>query len=243
MEIMNDFFSEVKNLFFKYKNYIYLFLVLVLFFSSSIFVLIPIKIFGLNINDIGANGKALLNLFPSFVMIAIIILLYYKDLIRDFKALKKDTVEKFDTAFRYWVIGLAIMIASNFIIQKLGIGIATNEVEVKNFLKTSPFIYGISVCLTGPFIEEIVFRKTFKDAIKNKWLYILLSGIIFGSLHVITSLSSVLDLLYLIPYCSLGIAFGFICYDTDNIWPSIFIHILHNSGTAFINFLLAGVIL
>ena len=156
---------------------------------------------------------------------------------------KKKLVIMLDTSFRYWLIGLAIMVVSNFIISKLGIGSSANDTSVINMLESSPIVAGISVILLAPFIEEIVFRMGFKDVLNKKWLFILTSGIIFGSIHVIGSISSAFELLYLIPYCGLGIAFAAIYEESDNIFISFLFHVLHNALTAFTAFLLAGVIL
>ncbi len=243
MDILKDFFNEIKELFLKYKNYIILLILFILFFSSSYIVLIFINLFNIDINSFSNLGKNILNITPSFLLMIFLLIVYRKDLIADFKKLKKDPLIKMDTAFRYWIIGLIIMIASNFLIQKLGIGIASNETRVNTLLDTSPFIYGLSIAFIGPVVEELIFRKAFYDAIKNKWAFIISSGLIFGSLHIITSFTSVAEFLYLIPYCSLGISFAFIMADTKNVWPSIIIHIIHNTSIAFLNFLLAGVIL
>ena len=86
----------------------------------------------------------------------------------------------------------------------------------------------ISTVLFAPINEELTFRKSIRDAINNKWAYVLLSGIIFGGLHVISYVSSPLDLVYLIPYCSLGISFALLYYKTNNIFSSISMHMMHN---------------
>ena len=81
----------------------------------------------------------------------------------------------------------------------------------------------------APLTEEIIFRKSIKDITNNKKIYILLSGFIFGSLHVITSLTSPIGLLYLIPYCSLGCIFAHLYHKTDNIFSTITAHSIHNT--------------
>ena len=93
------------------------------------------------------------------------------------------------------------------------------------------------------FCEELVFRLGFKDIIPKKWLFIITSGLVFGALHVVFSATSIYEFLYLMPYCSLGISFGFIYEKTNNIYISFLIHFIHNAITAIITFLMAGVIL
>ncbi len=132
------------------------------------------------------------------------------------------------------------MIGSNFLLGKLGLETASNDQSVRNILELSPIIAPISVILLSPFIEEMVFRLSFKEIFKGKWTYILISGFIFGGMHVFFNVKSIYDLLFLIPYCSLGFAFAAIYRDTDNIWVSTIIHIIHNFITFFIAYILAG---
>ena len=72
----------------------------------------------------------------------------------------------------------------------------------------------------------------------NKILFIIISGIIFGGLHVITGFSSPIDLLYLIPYCAPGFAFAYILADSDNIFIPISLHFMHNGILIALQFML-----
>lgn len=246
-EFLKDTYDDIKKTIKPIYKYLRFFILIILFFTSSIFKLIPIALFNLDVNNLSGTTQCLLTLFSNSVMVIILILLYYKELKKHFTNLKKMKKKKlvinFDTAFRYWLIGLAIMVISNFIIGKLGIGTSSNDASVISMLEASPIIAGLSVIFLAPFIEEIVFRMGFKDVISNKWAFILTSGIIFGGIHVVGSVNYIYELLYLIPYCSLGISFASIYEDSDNIFISFLIHLLHNALTAFTSFLLAGVIL
>ena len=246
-EFFIDMIKDIKKIIKPIYKYLRFFILVILFFISSIFKLIPIYIFDLDINNISSSTQALLTLFSNSILVILSILLYFKEIKTHFINLKKMKKKKLfislDTAFRYWLIGVAIMIISNFIISKLGIATSNNDTSVISMLEASPIIASISVILIGPFIEEMVFRMGFKDVLNKKWLFIFTSGIIFGSIHVIGSMNSMFELLYLIPYCGLGIAFAFIYEDSDNIFISFLFHLLHNALTAFTSFLLAGVIL
>ena len=71
----------------------------------------------------------------------------------------------------------------------------------------------------------------------NKFIYVLLSGFIFGGLHAISSITTLLDLVYLIPYCSLGFIFAYLYTKTDNIFSTIIAHSFHN-GLALLVYLM-----
>ena len=65
---------------------------------------------------------------------------------------------------------------------------------------------------------------------KNKHIFSFVTGIIFGSIHIVTSLSlkNPLNILLLIPYSAMGVALGYAYKETDNIFSSLTMHMLHN---------------
>ena len=50
----------------------------------------------------------------------------------------------------------------------------------------------------------------------------------FGGAHVIDSAKTFIDILYIIPYGALGGAFALAYYDTDTIFTSMTMHMIHN---------------
>ena len=61
--------------------------------------------------------------------------------------------------------------------------------------------------------------------------------LLFGGMHLLSA-SSLKELLFIIPYGSLGFFFAKAYYETDNIYTSIIMHIFHNSLSIF--FILLG---
>ena len=132
-------------------------------------------------------------------------------------------------AYKNWTIGLAIMYISNISIMLISKDIATNESYNRSLLFSSP-IYAITVMVfVAPILEEIIFRLSLKDIFKSKWIYALVSGLIFGLLHL-TSATSPIELLFVIPYGALGFFFAKSVYETNNIWSSMLTHITHNAA-------------
>ena len=213
-----------------YKPLIYLAIVLFLFYGSSIFILIPIALFRIDVNNCSDLVFNSLRLFYYAVTALILFFIYRKDIIKDFKNFKKNFGNFTDTAFKYWIVGFIIMIVSNILIGFFSpVNKANNEESVRAIIYSTPVIAFFLTSVCAPFIEEIVFRKAFKDAISSKWLFILTSGIVFGALHVIGAIESPYDFLYIIPYSALGIAFANIYHETNNIFSTIFMHAFHNA--------------
>lgn len=228
----------------KYIKYIKFVIAICLFFFGSIFKYIPVFLFKIDIKNMSNTTSIALTVFSNALSFIILIFMYRKSIIEGFKDLKKKKCNPLLDGFNYWFTGLMIMVLSNSIISLINGGVtSTNEEAVRNMLESS-WLAVLSVCILSPVIEELVFRKSFKDIFKNKWIYLATSGLIFGALHVFTSpVSSFVDYLYLIPYCSMGLAFSYMYYKTDNIMVPIVMHIAHNTINTISILLLAGVVL
>ena len=125
---------------------------------------------------------------------------------------------------------MIIMMISNIIISLFTNNLAANEQAVREMIDKYPLYMAFQVMLYAPISEEIIFRKSIDKIFKNKYLYIFISGLIFGGLHVISSITSLVDCLYLLPYCSLGFVFALLYKNTNNnIFSTITAHAFHNT--------------
>lgn len=166
----------------------------------------------------------------DLIFLIIIITTYFKTLKKDLKKFFKNFLNNFETAFKYYLIGFICMVVSNLIIVTfINNAIAGNEEAVRSLINIAPLYMLFSVGIYAPLTEELIFRKGIKDIISNNKIYILVSGIFFGFMHVIGSNPSPQDFLYLIPYSSLGIAFAYTYSKTNNIFSTIMMHSLHNT--------------
>lgn len=226
------------NKYINIKNLIKLIILFLLFYFSKIFQYIPIIIFNMNIKTLTPEVKILLNLFSHLFLLVILLIIYRKDLKVYFKRMKKNIFKTLDNSLKYYLLGILGMIITNlliaFLFKESG---ADNERLVQNMITSSPYIMLITAGIIGPIIEELIFRKAFMDAFKSKWLFILLSGLIFGAMHVIGTSSNLSGYLYLIPYASLGLSFAYMDYEENNVLPSIIMHIIHNSLLVMISIL------
>ena len=206
-------------------------LIFIIFYLSSLIQLIPIIIFKLDYDKLSGSNKMNLSLFSDICLLILLLIYYRKDIIKDIKDFFKNINNYMDTGFKYWLLGLLGMILSNFIILSIIPSAKTvNEETVQGMIRSSlPIISLLMIGIIGPIIEELVFRKSFKKAFNNKYLFIIGTGLFFGATHIIFSLNSLFDLFYIIPYSFLGIAFGIIYYKTNNISVSIMMHIIHNT--------------
>ena len=206
-----------------------------IFYFSSYLQVIPIGIFNIDVNNYTTTDLAIVNTFTDLILVLILIILYFKELRKEFKTFKDNWKMNMDTAFKYWFLGLMIMCISNIAIGLItSLGTSSNEQAVQGLINSTPYLMLFTAGILAPIAEEITFRKGVSKIFKNKWVYATASGLIFGFLHVMGS-SNPLEYLYIIPYGSLGFFFALTYYDTKSIYPSIIMHAIHNSALVLLS--------
>lgn len=212
--------------------------IFILFYFSSYIQLIPILLFNMDIASITGAQNVMLSAFSNIVLLLILLLIFRKDIKKEWKIFKDNFLENIDIGIKYWLIGLGIMMISNILINVfLQLGQAANEQAVQGMITSLPWLMLINAGFIAPCTEEIVFRKGFKKAFPNKYAFIILSALVFGSLHVITSMTSPIELLYIIPYGALGAAFAYMYQKTNTIFTSISMHMFHNTALILLSIL------
>ena len=206
-----------------------------IFYFSSYLQVIPIAIFNIDANNYTTTDLAIVNTFTDLILVLILIILYFKELRKEFKTFKDNWKMNMDTAFKYWFLGLMIMCISNIAIGLItSLGTSSNEQAVQGLINSTPYLMLFTAGILAPIAEEITFRKGVSKIFKNKWVYATASGLIFGFLHVMGS-GNPLEYLYIIPYGSLGFFFALTYYDTKSIYPSIIMHAIHNSALVLLS--------
>lgn len=201
-----------------------------IFYFGQYLQLIPILLFDIKYESGNMLMYSLLNLFSNVCILIFLICLFKVPLIDDFKKFIKKPFKMMDTAFKFYMLGLGGMVVSNIVITfVLGGGGAENEKVVQSMISSAPLLMILNAGILAPIIEEVVFRKAMNGVFKRKIVYVLASGLLFGALHVVSSGASLIDLLYIIPYSSLGFSFAYINREEDCIYPSIIMHMLHNT--------------
>ena len=187
-------------------------LVFILFNYSWLFQLIPVFLFNIDVANISESTNVLLSAFSSFILAIILYFIYRNDIKNEFKKFKDNISTNLDIGLRYWFIGVVAMMFFNCIINIVfKSGQAGNEQAVQSMIGALPWMMLINAGILAPWNEELVFRKSLKDVFKNKWLFVLVSGILFGLAHVLGNTQVWSDWLFILPYGSLGAAFA-ACY-------------------------------
>ncbi|MFA5602842.1 MAG: CPBP family intramembrane glutamic endopeptidase [Bacilli bacterium] len=212
----------LKNILIFCSYFIYTYLALIL-------LTIPLTLLNIDIVETSDLFKYIIILLMDIIYIVFLIITFYKPLKEKIKDFKSNFSKYIDIGIKYWILGLFIMVVSNKVITIFtSVEMAQNESAVRELFTEAPIYTLLGTVLFAPIVEEIIFRKTIKNLINTKWLYIIFSGFIFGAVHVVSNLNAFYDLLFIIPYGALGAAFACAYYKTNNIFVPIVLHAIHN---------------
>ena len=129
-------------------------------------------------------------------------------------------------ALIYWVFGLVLVFIWSFIIKFINLEILMppeNAKYILNLASGNMIITMGLVGLWGPVAEEVFFRGFMISGLKAQFGWkssVIISSLIFSVFHIEPGA--------IIPTFLLGAILGYIFIRYGSIWPSIFIHALHN---------------
>ena len=199
------------------------------YFTLSELQTLPLVLSGVDYNVMPLALKVIYLLSFEILMVSAIGLILNKEIKKALTDIKKNHQKYFSKYLKYWLYSLIIMAGSNIIISFInGGGVAGNEETIRQIFTKAPIYMFISAVFIAPILEELTFRQAFRNIFSNDKVFIIMSGLIFGGLHVVGNVNSPVDLLYLIPYCTPGFVFAYIMAKTDNVFVSMGLHFLHN---------------
>lgn len=210
-----------------------------IYFLLPYFEGLPFTIMGIDTTSLSIHTKVFYLIMYSILIVALIMMIYNKKIIKDFKDMKKNNMKYFNKYLKYWLIGLFIMMISNLFINLIVTNdIPSNEQAIRETFNISPIYIFFSAVIYAPIVEELIFRQSIKNIFNNKWLFIIISGLSFGSMHIFNSFKNITDLLYIIPYSTPGIIFAYMLEDSDNICVPMSFHFIHNGILISLQFIL-----
>ena len=220
--------EKQKNL--ELRNMIKGFGVIFLYLIGSALVYDFIGIFGITYNNLNIIIKQIYLILYELLLTLIIVYIYRKDFIPNFKKFIKNIKEIFNKYIRYWFLMLGLMILSNSIITLFTTTMTSeNQQTIIDTLGKAPIYTLIVTVLVAPILEELVFRISFRKIFAHtNFLFIIFSGLFFGGMHVLGTLKNLVDLLFIIPYSIPGFIFAYLYTKSKNICVPIMLHFIHN---------------
>lgn len=195
-------------------------LVVILYFMWPYFINAIVS--GLNLSE---TNSLYITFFSNFMLLGVVLFLYFKRAQNPFRKLKnnfKKNMLKSGLIFGIGLIGFCIF---NMISYKIAGSLSDSSY---NSFQKMPTLFLISTLFYYPIIEELVFKKTFKGIINNKYLFILITGFLNATFQVIFNYETTLGLVYILPYTIFYSSLSYVYYETDNIIYPISYRILYN---------------
>lgn len=165
---------------------------------------------------------------PYLVILTTLFLCYFKDIKADFLLFINNFKTYLPYILKNYLIMIGIMILVTIPIMFIKTDVSPNQVLISEMFMKLPFMTFILSVIYAPFVEEGVFRLALSKFFTNKTLFIVISGLLFGSLHIIDKFTSFTDLLYIFQYVTLGCCLSKAYIDSKNVFVSWGMHFIQN---------------
>lgn len=141
-------------------------------------------------------------------IVAIVLMILYQNLIisdkQKIKELGKQGLGRFfDLLISGFFLFMAVKLAAGFlestVFELLGLEYETSENQslIELLTGSAPLLMTVSACIMAPICEELIFRGMVGEIIKDKRVYITVSGLIFGLVHVTGSVVLIFEIIAL----------------------------------------------
>ena len=176
-------------------------LVIFLYFFSANFQYLAVFLFRMDLKNFTMRDRVIVSTFADILLLILIVLIYRKELIQEFKRYKNNFQEDFDIGLRYWFVGLIIMMISNVLIARFTpLQSSNNETAVQTMIGSSPLLMLITAGILAPIIEENYISKNLsRNLQKTNGSSALYLVSFFGLLHVLGNATTPFEYLYIIP--------------------------------------------
>lgn len=195
-------------------------LYLLLFFGLSLFMsILNLYVFNFRYLPIYENYQAyasnLSNIIVYLGVFGALFLVNFNDLLYDLKKFNKYTILKI-------IIGFILIFFTSILVNKIFPSVSKNQQAVIKMYDYKILII-LHAGLLAPIVEEIVYRKSIFEAIKNPAIFVVVSGLIFGFFHCLSG-----DFQNIIKYAIPGFVFGILYLYDKNTMSNYLIHLLYN---------------
>lgn len=180
-------------------------LAIVVFFYTSIPVLVILRTIGMNITSANYKSLVVFDFISSFIVAILISFIYFDLLKEDLKKIKEKCDNKFVNYLKNIIIGFLCLLAVKYISAIvvtvistiLGVEVSTsdNQAVIEKMVNNLPLLITLSASFFAPVSEEVLFRGGIRKLMNNKGVFITVSGLIFGLMHVTDNIVFILEIL------------------------------------------------
>lgn len=176
----------------------------------------------LNIFGMGKNSYG--TFIGNMLLFVIFFAIYYKDIIF---SIKKQSIKK---NICLLLVLIVVQILTNLIsVSIVGMDNYSSYVGVlPSFLNKWPILMTINMVIYYPVVESLVFSKTFKDTVNNKWTFIICSSLFFWLVNLSAFSFNYMSIIATLSCFTTSIVINYFYYKEDNISSIIIVKMIYN---------------
>ncbi len=206
---------------------------IVAIFSILIYLIFGIMSFptSSSVDDFNALYYIILGIFTLFVLV----FLYFGDIKSEFKDFKKHFFKNILLCFGIFICCFLIVIIGNnltFLITNVKNANTISLIfpNMKSLLFYTLFV----MIIYTPIVESIIFNKAIGNLIKNRILFVIVSGVLFGIMQVGIDFNNPSVIISSIPYMIVGMLITTMYVKKKNIFFPVFTWIIYYAVQLFI---------
>lgn len=180
---------------------------------------------------------SILEFVSNLILIVGLIYIYRNDLKNYLKDFKKNAKRNILMILIFFILIIVLVPIINLLINSIFKidGGTSNDNSLLESFKNNPFRIGLMTIIYYPIVEEIVFEKTLKDVISNKWLFMVLSSLFFWYYNIAYSANfTLVAIAGSFSYFAVGLVKAYTFSKTDNLFVPIFIKANYNALVTFV---------
>lgn len=169
----------------------------------------------------------------------ILIFLYKQVFISDFKDIKKNWKKYLMRMLISIVLIFVSMVLINLIVGVLFNvkEISENDFSLLTTFKENSLVVVLLTCIYYPLVEGIIFRKSVRDIIDNKWFFIMFSAIFYFFFNIVYTSMSFSNIMSSVCYLSTMMIVSHFYWKTNNFTLSVLVMSIFNFVVCLLSFM------
>lgn len=175
-----------------------------------------------------------------YMLFALLILYLYRNTFKkDFKDIIENKKKYLSSILINVALIFVIMLITNALIGMLFDIKQTseNDYSLLTMFKKSPIILMFLTSLYYPVIEGVIFRKSVRDIIDNKWIFIIFSSVFYFFFNVAYTSLSFTSIITSLCYLFSMMLLSSYYYKTNNFTASVIVMMIYNLIISAISFI------
>ena len=175
-----------------------------------------------------------------YMLFALLILYLYRNTFKkDFKDIIENKKKYLSSILINVALIFVIMLITNALIGMLFDIKQTseNDYSLLAMFKKSPIILMFLTSLYYPVIEGVIFRKSVRDIIDNKWIFIIFSSVFYFFFNVAYTSLSFTSIITSLCYLFSMMLLSNYYYKTNNLTASVIVMMIYNLIISAISFI------